>query len=216
MCNAYNLKTRLASIGEVLARYGLPLVDEDPVDFNLTDDVYPGVDGLILRPADPLAPAAGVTAGKARWGLIPFYHRKPLKEWKFSTNNAKVETCSGSGVFKGPYARRRCLVPFDGFYEWTGPKGRKTKHLISPTDGQIRSFAGLWDRAETEDGVIESYTIITCPPGPDAARYHTRQPVILDPEHWKTWLDLSRDPADLLKGSLAGDLIADPPDPVPG
>jgi putative SOS response-associated peptidase YedK len=164
MCNAYNLKTRLATIGEIMARIGLPLSEGPQVDFNLTDDVYPGLDGLILRPVDPTAPDEGLAADQARWGLIPFYHRKTLKDWKCSTNNAKAETVAASAVFKGPLARRRCLVPFDGFYEWTGPKGRKTKHRISPADGSLRSFAGLWDRAETEDGLVESYTIITCPP----------------------------------------------------
>jgi len=66
------------------------------------------------------------------------------------------------------------------------------------TGAEMFCFAGLWDRAETSDGPVESFTIVTRAAGPDCAPYHTRQPVILDRANWETWLDLTRDPAPLI------------------
>src|SRR5262245_6684740 len=56
----------------------------------------------------------------AKWGLVPRVapEGKPLI-------NARAETAATRGVFKAAFARGRCLVPADGFYEWQGAKGTK-------------------------------------------------------------------------------------------
>jgi putative SOS response-associated peptidase YedK len=69
---------------------------------------------------------------------------------------------------------------------------------------EIFCFAGLWDSAHTSDGIVESFTILTCAPGPDCAPYHTRQPVIVEPEHWGDWLDLTADAVPLMTAGPAG------------
>lgn len=65
------------------------------------------------------------------------------------------------------------------------------------TDGEWLTFPGLWERARTpsEDGEqeVQSFTLITCEPGLDAANYHDRQPVILERKHWERWLDPTAD-----------------------
>jgi hypothetical protein len=62
--------------------------------------------------------------------------------------------------------------------------------------------------AQTADGRIESFTILTTALGPDCAPYHNRQPVTLERDQWATWLDLSADPAPCMTAGLEGGAIA--------
>jgi putative SOS response-associated peptidase YedK len=219
MCNAYNLKTNLAEIGAA-SRSWLgrdlvlpPGVTPESSNLQVSQSVYPRRDGLILRPIeDGLEPAV------AHWNLTPFFNKGGLKAWKASTNNARSETMATSPAFREAYRRRRCIIPVTSFTEWTGPKGTKTAHAISRKDGGMLFFAGLWDRCDTDDGPADSYTMVMIDAlgDDDVARFHNRQPVFLDRDRADTWLDLTADPVPILKGPVAGTLVADPPEPVPG
>ncbi|HEV2363392.1 MAG TPA: SOS response-associated peptidase [Caulobacteraceae bacterium] len=163
-----------------------------------------------IRPTDP-APIIREVGGELelaelRWGLIPWYHQGPTKGWKVLGTNARSESCATTSMYKEPFRRRRCLVPATHFFEWTGEKGRKTMWRFSAANGEPFAFPGLWDRARTSDGPVESFTLLTCAPGPDAAPYHDRQPVILGRASWPRWLDLDADPAPLLRPGPAGSL----------
>lgn len=123
--------------------------------------------------------------------------------------NARAETVATAATFRESFKHRRCLVPASHYFEWTGQTGAKIMWKFTRAKRDLICFAGLWDRATTSDGVIESFTIITCAAGPDTSAYHPRQPVILDPENWTGWLDLRRDPADLLAPGPAGSIIVE-------
>ena len=75
----------------------------------------------------------------------------------------------------------RCLIPADGFYEFTDPadkkKKRKDKWLFTKTGEPWFCIAGIW---RTDNDVGEAFTLLTAPPGPDIAPYHDRQIVILE------------------------------------
>jgi putative SOS response-associated peptidase YedK len=91
----------------------------------------------------------------------------------------------------------RCLIPTDGFYEFTGDKAPKSKWLFTATDNALFCIAGF-----VRD---ERFTMLTMEPGPDIAPYHNRQIVILPRTQWAEWLGPSPDmriPA-LPAGSLA-------------
>lgn len=60
-------------------------------------------------------------------GLIPWFRKKTVKEWKPLTTNAGSETIETTASFKSAFTRRRCLIAVSSFYEWTGEKGKKTK-----------------------------------------------------------------------------------------
>jgi putative SOS response-associated peptidase YedK len=124
-----------------------------------------------------------------RWGLIPYWAKDP--KVAFSTINAACETVATKPAFKEPFARRRCLVPASGFYEWQ-KVDEKTKqpYWIGMTDGSLFAFAGLWERwKDPKSGeAIRSFTIITCPPNELCAPIHNRMPVILDPADYGRWL----------------------------
>ena len=165
-------------------------------------DVRPTTTQLTVR-LDP----DGWTVEPMRWGLVPFWRRgKPLKDsakgandgFKLTTFNCRVETCARASTFKGAFARRRCIVPASAWYEWTDEQGGKVKHRFARADGKPLWFAGLWDRCAASDvGEIASFTILTGPSAGRLADYHTRAPVVLEPEEWGHWLDPALD-ADVL------------------
>src|SRR5215469_5346636 len=100
-----------------------------------------------------------------RWGLIPFW-AKDVKIG-YSTINATAETVQTKPAFKEAFARRRCLVPADGFYEWQklDAKARQPWH-IGMADDALFAFAGLWDRWKDRASgeVIRSFSIVTTAP----------------------------------------------------
>ncbi len=143
------------------------------------------------------------SVASARWWLIPWFHKGSVKEWKATTFNARAETVASSRAYRDSYQRRRCLVVADGWYEWSGPRvgdeTRKQPWLFTPTNMDPIMFAGIWDRCETSDqGPVESFTIITQPAGAPLNGYHDRAPVILFGDEWARWLDVDADVSDLL------------------
>lgn len=148
-----------------------------------------------------------------RWGLIPSWAKDPTK---FSTLiNARAETASEKASFRGPLRHRRCLIPADGFYEWTGKAGQKQPHLVSAKNSGPVAFAGLWDHWLGADGSeIETMTILTTAANGDLDGLHDRMPLILSPEDFEAWLDCRSGSADaiqhLLQPSPAGQLVHKP------
>jgi putative SOS response-associated peptidase YedK len=81
-----------------------------------------------------------------RWGLIPGWWKKSLKEVP-ATFNARAESVTDKPMFRGAFKERRCIIPASGFYEWTGPRNQRQPHLFTRADGSpIMGFAGLWER----------------------------------------------------------------------
>ena len=119
--------------------------------------------------------------------------------------NARAETVATTSTFRDAYAARRCLAPATNYYEWTTdpdrPKGRKLMWRFTVPAQETFAFPGIWDHAETADGPLDSFALLTSAPGPDQARYHNRQPVILERAQWSDWLDPANDMAPSFKGS---------------
>ena len=160
----------------------------------------------------PTQDVSFITAGEkgqqhvrqGRWWLVPWWAKEMPKATMF---NARIETVATSPAFRDAFKSKRCLIPADGFYEWTkGEDGGKDPWHIYQPDNAPFSFAGLWAHNEKLD--ITSCTIITAPAGPTMAQLHTRQPVILDPAFYDVWLDPTT-PQDLLPGALARNLDDD-------
>ncbi|WP_020175366.1 SOS response-associated peptidase [Methyloferula stellata] len=112
-----------------------------------------------LRPRYNIAPTATIdvlrldSEGRCelvpmRWGLVPFFVKTPLKEFKAATFNARMETLETAASFRTAFKKgRRCLIPASGFFEWAGPKTDRQPHYFSAADGSpVIAFAGLWER----------------------------------------------------------------------
>ena len=147
-----------------------------------------------------------------RWGLVP--HWADSLAIGARMINARVETLAHKPAFRDAVARRRCLVPADGFYEWrlrgAGRSAKKIPIYLRPVPRRVVAFAGLWERWKAPDGAwITSFTIVTGAPNELAARFHDRMPVILDPAHYATWLSDEPLPPPLLDEVLAVPPVAD-------
>lgn len=147
-----------------------------------------------------------------RWGLVPFWGSKAGAKPPLMIN-ARVETIQTNRAFSKSLARKRCLVPADGFFEWKKQGNSKQPMYIHPEPRHLIAFAGLWASAKTPSGVLHSFTIITGKPNELVAPIHDRMPVVLDRSAWSAWLDPSL-PAegarDLLTVPAVGDWRADP------
>jgi putative SOS response-associated peptidase YedK len=158
-----------------------------------------------------------------RWGLVPFWAKDPSIGSRMI--NARSETVNVKPAFRRAFARRRCLLPADGYYEWYRPSGdakaAKQPYYIFRADGAPLAFAGLYelwrDRAfpdDHPDAWLWTSTIITTSAPDELGRIHDRMPMVIEPALWADWLDPGNsDPGDLL-GLLApagsGGLISRP------
>lgn len=124
----------------------------------------------------------------ARWGLIPSWAKEMPK---IQPINARAESAPTSGMFRQALARRRCLVPADGFYEWQGAKAPKQPFFIHKSDDGLFCFAGLWERWKPPNASepLDTFTIITTSPNKLMAGIHNRMPVILQAADYAQWLD---------------------------
>ena len=186
MCNRYGNHVSYRQYVDALKAAKIPLVSPTPErapNLEPRDNIFPTDMAPVLRPVE-----GGLELVQLRWGLIPWFHKKSIKEWKVLTTNARSETIADIPSYRDAFQKRRCLVPLDQFYEWTGPKGKKTKWSFTLKDKDWFCFAGIWERAETTDGIVESYSLVTILAGPDVKPYHDRQPVIISQKNYGVWL----------------------------
>lgn len=157
----------------------------------------------------------GRRLGAMRWGLVPTWADSPDEGPR--PINARAESVLERRVFaEALEARRTCLVPVDGFYEWkTRPGGSKQPFLLTSPDGRPLALAGLWTRwtGRGHEPVV-TFTIVTTPANDDVAPLHDRMPALVRPEDWDVWLN-ARDHQldrllDILRPAPAGSLTGRP------
>lgn len=189
MCGRYTLTA--PDPGALRARFGL---DEA---FVLTPrfNVAPGDD----VPAVTTDRAGARRGDVLRWGLVPHWAKDPATGYRMI--NARAETVTERPAFRDAFARRRCLIPADGFYEWQAREGaRRQPWWITRADHAPFAFAGLWAtwRPEPEAPPLRTCTILTTAAAPAIAPLHHRMPVILAPADEALWLAPDADHAALL------------------
>jgi putative SOS response-associated peptidase YedK len=136
-----------------------------------------------------------------RWGLIPYWWNKPLKEMRLATFNARAETVATKPMFRDAFNSKRCLIPASGYYEWSGVPGNKQPYYFTRRDGQPITFAGLWSNWKDKEAGnnLLSCTVIT-EPNKLAAEVHDRMPVVLEAKDFEQWeLGDAKDAAALMK-----------------
>jgi putative SOS response-associated peptidase YedK len=127
---------------------------------------------------------------RMRWGLVPFFWSKSLRELP-ATFNARAETVAEKPMFRDAFRKRRCVIPASGFYEWTGPRDDRQPHLFTAADGApVLGLAGLWDRWHDPSSGEEvlSCTIVVTAASAWMTPYHDRMPVLLAADDVAAWL----------------------------
>ncbi|THD57516.1 SOS response-associated peptidase [Phenylobacterium sp.] len=166
MCNEYRFKQSLDHLADSFSQLNIPLhwaagaPNLEPRDS--------------IRPTDPAPILVGSPDGaelkQLRWGFANPHNGGPIINFRSDGRR---------------FATGRCLIPADGFYEFTGARAPKSKWLFTAADDSLFCIAGL----ARED----RFTMLTMEPGPDIAPYHNRQVVILPREQWAAWLGASPD-----------------------
>ncbi len=187
MCGRYDLSDNPAAIR---AKFSVPAVPE----FAPNTDWRPTNMGPVVR----LDEHGARDCLLARWGLVPGW----APDLKFGNRciNARSETVAKLPAFRGAFRKRRCLVPVNAFFEWSGEKGHRIKWRISLRDEPLFALAGLWEWWQDREGGagVPSYTIITCAANAAIAPLHDRMPVIVGAADYARWLDASTDGPPLL------------------
>ncbi len=201
MCGRFKL---VALDEEAAAGLGVPFIPPNP-----RYNIAPTQSSLVVR----VGAGGGREWAAMRWGLVP--------SWAVDMSvgarmiNARSETVATRPAFRDALRRRRCLVPADGFYEWSAREGgRRQPFLIRRVDRRPFAFAGLWERwsppdvepacgvlvesargepAESARGElvesVETFTILTTSPNAVLSPLHDRMPVILPRAAIDAWLD---------------------------
>lgn len=178
MPGRFYLTTPMAEIAQWMGASPTDLPNEPP-RFN----VAPGQNILVL------------CDGKLthmRWGIIPVgrvnARGRPVME---TIVNARSETVFTKSAFAGV---KRCLVPMNGWYEWTGEKRKKTAWRIFPKAGGLMAFAAIYDIWNGPGGIeVPQVATITCEPSADVRDIHHRMGVILEPSQFDQWLNGDED-----------------------
>jgi putative SOS response-associated peptidase YedK len=135
------------------------------------------------------------------WGFIPSWTKDPGGGRR--PINARAEGISTSGMFRKAYARRRCLIPIDNFFEWRAIKGQKWKqpYAIAMKSGEPFALGAVWESwtRPTTGEVVRSFAIVTTSANEAVGVIHDRMPVIVAPESYARWLGIEPDPYDLLQ-----------------
>lgn len=123
-----------------------------------------------------------------RWGLVPRWSKDATGAARMI--NARGESVADKPAFRDAFAKRRCLVPMDGFYEWRAEGRAKQPFACALRSGEPMVCAGLWEGWQQPDGAwLRTFTIVTCAAAGRQLLLHERMPVILPRAAWAAWLD---------------------------
>ena len=123
-----------------------------------------------------------------RWGLVPSWAKDPKVGARFI--NARVESVATTNAFRVAYAKRRCLLPADGYYEWKPEGTGKQPYFLSSTTGEPLAMAGLFEHWKRPDGTwLSTCTILTTSAPDELGEIHDRAPLLVPKDVWSLWLD---------------------------
>ena len=225
MCGRYAAAKDPAALAE---EFGVAVQPEQILepDYNVapTKQVY-----VVLNREQQSGPRRELVV--ARWGLIPSWAKDPSIGSRLI--NARAETVAEKPSFRSAFAKRRCLVPADGYFEWyvpaspeakeapAGKAGKPVKQpfFIRPADGTSLAMAGLYEwwrdpsREDTDPlGWRLTCTILTTDASDEVGRIHERMPMTIPREDWAAWLDPGTGPraSELIRPSAGPGLEAYP------
>ena len=131
------------------------------------------------------------------WGIKPSWSKKPII-------NAQGETVHSKKTFKTAFARQRCIIPCNGWYEWRDEGGaRKQKYYFSHPDGLPFLMAGIWFEGEEQSQLVT----LTTKPNKQCAEIHKRMPVLINPQQVEAWFGLNAEDVRKMLIAIDGDDI---------
>jgi putative SOS response-associated peptidase YedK len=184
MCGRFALANQLSSLADIID-------DQPSTDFIAS-----------IEPSWNIAPTQKVptamfdstsnhfTTGLASWGFRPSWSSPS----KIEPINAQIETAATKPMFRQAWATRRCVIPFDGWYEWKStPLGKQPFYLYVQSEEPVY-FAGLWDTwyGDSHDDVLTSTVILTTEAVPSLQEIHHRMPVLVGKSQLDSWFNFGK------------------------
>lgn len=188
MCGRFYLSTSGAEIASHFALLEVPVLAP-------RYNIAPGQPVPVVRVSHS---RGGRVLEPRHWGLVPPWAEGPRGAHRMI--NARSESAAERPAFRTPLARRRGLVPADGFFEWMH-RGRSSRPFaIHRRDGGLLALAALFERWRgPDDRVLDSCAILTTEANGAVRPIHDRMPVILRPQDFEAWLDPAQtDPEAIL------------------
>jgi putative SOS response-associated peptidase YedK len=210
-------------------RYSLfvpPADIEARFDATFAEPFQPRYNAAPRQSLPVIADADADTIDTMQWGFVPPW-ADDRSDFEFI--NARAETLAEKPTFRDAFEQSsdgdlrvgRCLVPADGFYEWTERNGAKQPYRVTLADEEPFAMAGLWaqwkpDQTQTgldafgggdvdaEPETLATFTIVTTDPNDLVADLHHRMAVILPAAREREWLTADSE--------AAGDLLQPYPD----
>ncbi|MBZ5740593.1 SOS response-associated peptidase [Nocardioides mangrovi] len=209
MCGRYASSRRPEDLADEFDVVDVRIPAPLEADYNVapTDPVYAVVE---RPPSKESAEPPERQLRVVKWGLVPSWAKDPGIGSRMI--NARMETVAEKPAYKRAFAKRRCLLPADGYFEWypteentKAGKPRKQPFFIRPKDHGVLAMAGLYeiwrDPAKAEDAddrFLWTCTVITTDAEDDVGHIHDRMPLMVERDRWSDWLDPRVEGPDLL------------------
>ena len=171
MCGRYTFYTdqELREVDEIIQK----ISDDIQREKMKTGEIFPTNLVPILLPSEH-QPSRDNQARLLTWGFPNF-------AGKGVVINARSETAREKTMFRSSLARRRCVIPSTGFFEWNKDKRKYLFRL--PEDGMLY-MAGVYNSFEGE----ERFVILTTAANDSISDVHDRMPVVLSWQEIQPWL----------------------------
>jgi len=143
-------------------------------------------------PVPAIIDAGGRRLGLLRWGFVPPWADAPTSGPQ--PINARSEGAAVSKLFAPALARRRCIVPADGWYEWNEEDGARQPWLLTPEPAGPTAIAALWstwrshDEQDASTTTLSTVALLTTEATGTAATVHHRMPVVVPDDMLDDWL----------------------------
>lgn len=189
MCGRY---ANFLTEQELVDAFAIATIADDVRLLPATYNMAPTQQGVIIRQRPE-----GRQAELARWGLVPAWAKDVSIGSKMF--NARAESIADKPSFRTAFAKRRCIVPANGYFEWQVADAVKTPLFISPADGSPLAFAGLTEvwRPSPDEPWLVSFSIVTTAARGEMRDIHDREPVMLTLDDADVWLDPDTSKDDL-------------------
>ncbi len=205
MCGRY---ANFLTEQQLMDHFAIATAADDPRLFDPSWNIAPTQQVAIVVAGKADEPGRRLEA--ARWGLVPSWAKDPSIGARMI--NARSETIAEKPSFRSAFAKRRCVVPASGYFEWQTSADGKQPFYIHPEDDAPLAFAGLYefwkDKSLGDDAPwLVTTTIVTTAARGPMQDIHDRQPVMMTREALDAWLDRDAD-----QGTLFDVIAAPAPD----
>ena len=120
-----------------------------------------------------------------RWWLTPTWAKEIATQ--YSMFNARAETLDKSKAFQDSFRHHRIIIPMTTFIEWRKEGSVRQPYLVRYEEGCMAA-AGVWSQWTDGEIVLDTCAMVTTTASKEFKQFHSRQPLLLDPNQANTWL----------------------------